>query len=229
MYPHLLPYYPYLPPFSSLCNAMIFKVPTIIVRLAVYLVFCQCFAVAANDHEVLATTNQGVVRGVSVHKDVNAYLGIPFAQPPIGSLRFMPPQPLTNTSLSESRKHTIYNATQFGPVCYQFHYRTVMGDALSETSGQSEDCLTLNIFVPKRSHSACAPTKKPMPVFVWSFGGAFGEGGGSMPMFNPTNFVAENKDIIVVTWKYDRFAISHFCSNQLMKFPQLPHNPFRVP
>jgi carboxylesterase type B len=41
-----------------------------------------------------------------------------------------------------------------------------------------------------------------MPVFVWSYGGAFGEGGGSMPLFNPTQFVAENKDIIVVTWKY---------------------------
>lgn len=189
---------------------MILKVPTAIFRLAVYLVIWQCFAAAsrhrfADDHEVLATTNQGVVRGISVHKDVNAYLGIPFAQPPIGSLRFMPPQPLTNASLSESGKH-IYNATKFGPVCYQFHYRTVMGDALAETSGQSEDCLTLNIFVPKRSHSACSPRKKPLPVFVWSFGGAFGEGGGSMPMFNPTNFVAENKDIIVVTWKYDRFA-----------------------
>lgn len=198
---------------------MMFRVPTIIFRLAVYLVFWQCFAAAsrhrfAKDHEVLATTIQGVVRGISVHKDVNAFLGIPFARPPIGSLRFMPPQPLTDASLSEPGKHIIYNATKFGPVCYQFHYRTVMGDALSETSGQSEDCLTLNIFVPKRSHSACAPRKKPMPVFVWSFGGAFGEGGGSMPMFNPTNFVAENKDIIVVTWKYDRLAISHFCGNK---------------
>jgi carboxylesterase type B len=73
-----------------------------------------------------------------------------------------------------------------------------MGGALVETNGQSEDCLTLNVFVPKTK--SCRGGKG-LPVFVWSFGGAFGEGGGSMRLFNPTFFVAENQDIIVVTWK----------------------------
>ena len=57
----------------------------------------------------------------------------------------------------------------------------------------------MNVFVPRQAPSK---QRKLMPVFVWSYGGAFGEGGGSMPLFNPTQFVAENKDIIVVTWKY---------------------------
>ncbi len=109
----------------------------------------------------------------------------------------MPPRSLEGAELVSNGP--VRNATEFGPVCYQFHHRTVMGDVLMETSGQSEDCLTLNVFVP-RPH-ACSENRKPLPVFVWSFGGAFGEGGGSMPLFDPTNFVAENQDIIVVTWK----------------------------
>ncbi|KAJ6786102.1 hypothetical protein PWT90_10597 [Aphanocladium album] len=145
---------------------------------------------------IIATTRQGLVRGTSVHPRVNAFLGIPFALPPVGSLRFIPPQPLKDTA-SCTGNATARDATRFGPVCHQFHYRTVMGDALVETSGQSEDCLTLNVFVPKT-----AVRRKRLAVFVWSFGGAFGEGGGSMPLFDPTGFVAESQDIIVVTWNY---------------------------
>lgn len=146
---------------------------------------------------IIATTRQGLLRGTSVHDRVNAFLGVPFASPPVGPLRFMPPQPLKD--IAPTRNATMRDATKFGPVCHQFHYRTVMGDALVETNGQSEDCLTLNIFVPKTKPGDrhC----RRLPVFVWSFGGAFGEGGGSMAFFDPTNFVAESQDIIVVTWK----------------------------
>ncbi|KAJ3494921.1 hypothetical protein NLG97_g3763 [Lecanicillium saksenae] len=146
----------------------------------------------------IATTRQGLVRGSSVHDRVNAFLGIPFALPPVGTLRFMPPQPLEE--IESTGNASVRDATKFGPVCHQFHYRTVMGDALVETSGQSEDCLTLNVFVPKTE--ASSKHCRRLPVFVWSFGGAFGEGGGSMPLFDPTGFVAESQDIIVVTWNY---------------------------
>jgi carboxylesterase type B len=143
-------------------------------------------------HSRTVTTREGSVRGIQVHKAVDAFLGVPYAQPPVASLRFEPPRlPLKRTG--------VFNATIFGPVCHQFHYKTILGDAIVETSGQSEDCLSLNVFVPRQAPSK---QRKLMPVFVWSYGGAFGEGGGSMPLFNPTQFVAENKDIIVVTWKY---------------------------
>lgn len=149
-----------------------------------------------NPNGMIATTNQGPVRGIRAHREVDAFLGIPYAQPPVGKLRFEPPQPHGNRSLTGNG--TVFNATRFGPVCYQFHYKTVLGDTLLETSGQSEDCLTLNIFAPR---SKSGGRKGQLPVFVWSYGGAFGEGGGSMPLFNPTKFVVENQDIIVVTWK----------------------------
>lgn len=167
--------------------------------------FSTLLAIASTDTSVksgaledpIASTRQGLVRGARVHDRVNAFRGIPFAEAPVGSLRFMPPKPLEGAGLVSDGP--LRNATEFGPVCYQFHYRTVMGDVLIETNGQSEDCLTLNVFFPRPS--ACHRGRKPLPVFVWSFGGAFGEGGGSMPLFDPTSFVAENQDIIVVTWK----------------------------
>ena len=144
--------------------------------------------------DIIARTNRGLVRGTKVHEDVNAFLGIPYAQPPIGHLRFRPAAPLQALHRDDNR--TI-NATTFGPVCYQFHYKTVLGDSLLPTTTEAEDCLTLNVFVPRHFHrKRCG-----LPVYVWSFGGAFSEGGGSVPLFNPARFVAENRDIIVVTWK----------------------------
>ncbi|OAA52748.1 carboxylesterase family protein [Beauveria brongniartii RCEF 3172] len=155
----------------------------------------------------IASTRQGLVQGTRVHSRVNAFRGIPFAKAPLASLRFMPPQPLDGQALV--RDGPVRDATEFGPVCLQFHYRSVMGDALIETSGQSEDCLTLNIFVP--SSVACSAGPKPLlPVFVWSFGGAFGEGGASMPLFDPTNFVAENQDIIVAHKKPGSYRLNLF-------------------
>lgn len=147
-------------------------------------------------NRLIATTHQGHIHGLQVHEKVNAFLGVPYALPPVGPLRFEAPQPLMNYSSHGQPK--MLNATRFGPVCHQFHYRSIMGDSIVETSGQSEDCLTLNVFVP---HQVNCCSRTPLPVFVWSFGGAFGEGGGSAPLFNPTKFVVENKDIIVVTWK----------------------------
>ncbi|KID64795.1 carboxylesterase family protein, partial [Metarhizium hybridum] len=123
---------------------------------------------------LIANTRQGPVRGIEVQNT----------------------PPLNRVSDGHSN---VLNATKFGPVCHQFHYRTILGDSLVETSGQSEDCLTLNVFVPRH---AFRRKNGLLPVFVWSYGGAFGEGGASMPLFNPTQFVAENKDVIVVTWNY---------------------------
>jgi carboxylesterase type B len=61
--------------------------------------------------DIIAHTNQNIVYGTQVHESVNAFLGIPYAQPPLGSLRFRPPQPLK--SLSQNEK-TILNAISFG-------------------------------------------------------------------------------------------------------------------
>ncbi|GAB1314696.1 hypothetical protein MFIFM68171_04906 [Madurella fahalii] len=154
----------------------------------------------------VAYTAQTTYKGIKINAAVDGYLGVPYAEPPIGQLRFAPPQPVRR-----NQSRSVVRASAFGPVCHQFHYKTVFGGNLLETSGQSEDCLTLNIFVPRRRYG-----KKLLPVFVWSYGGAFGEGGGSVPLFNPTGFVENNKDIIVVTWNY-RLSI--------FGFPAAPNRP----
>ncbi|KAF4331850.1 carboxylesterase family [Fusarium beomiforme] len=142
-----------------------------------------------------ARTKQGTFAGIQLNNEVDAFLGVPYAEPPVGPLRFLPPQPVKGSKLVN--KPDVYNATQFSPVCYQFNYRSVLGDATLPRTEESEDCLTLNVFVPRKA--ACG---RLLPVFIWSFGGAFAEGGGSIPLYNPMNFVAESKDIIVVTWNY---------------------------
>ncbi|KAL2129923.1 hypothetical protein VTI74DRAFT_7140 [Chaetomium olivicolor] len=169
---------------------------TTLKEIAIFIAFLFPFRGTA---QPVAHAKQTTYKGIRINSAVDGYLGIPYAEPPVGQLRFSPPQPVR-----QNPSRSLVRATAFGPVCHQFHYKTVLGDNLLETSGQSEDCLTLNIFV---SHQRCRT--KLLPVYVWSYGGAFGEGGGSVPLFDPTGFVENNKDIIVVTWNY-RLSIFGF-------------------
>lgn len=149
----------------------------------------------------IVRTKQGPIRGSQVRDGVNAFLGIPYAEPPVGPLRFQPPQPLKS-----SHRETL-NATRFGFACHQFAYRGIFSGPIAPSVPQSENCLTLNIHVPKRPRCE----RKKLPVYIWSYGGGFGEGSGSAPLYNPTDFVAENKDIIMVSWKYEFPFIIHLC------------------
>lgn len=159
---------------------------------------------APPDRSIIANTKQGPIRGTEVHDSVNAFLGIPYAEPPVGPLRFQPPQPLGRTHGQP------LNATSFGPACHQFRYRGIFSGPIGPGVPESEDCLTLNVFVPRRPHGH----RRKLPVYIWSYGGGFSEGSGSAPLYNPTDFVAENKDIIVVTWKYD-FLPLHYLSMRI--------------
>ncbi|XP_040580708.1 neuroligin-1 [Lepeophtheirus salmonis] len=131
----------------------------------------------------IISTRQGLVRGyVSVLKhprlpDVEAFIGLPYAAPPIGYKRFMPP------SNPESRPpNSIYDATQFKPVCPQllpnlsdemralrymslgrFEYLKVLTPYLQN---QSEDCLYLNIYKPKRDGARFQTESLPVVVFI---------------------------------------------------------------
>lgn len=108
---------------------------------------------------------QGTVTGFSPIEGVEAFLGVPFAQPPVGELRFKPPQAFTS-SFYEERS---INATKFGPLCYQFHRTTPLNaENLAEMSSQSEDCLNLNIWRP--AGTSC---DDDLPVMIWIYGGAF--------------------------------------------------------
>ncbi|CAH1790554.1 unnamed protein product, partial [Owenia fusiformis] len=88
------------------------------------------------------------------------FLGIPYADPPIGDLRFRPPRALT-TTWNETQ-----NATEYGKVCIQdpTTYQTQGGSV----DNMSEDCLTLNIWAPGNGSNS-----QPKAVMVWIHGGGY--------------------------------------------------------
>jgi para-nitrobenzyl esterase len=124
------------------------------------------------------TTDRGVVVG-DARDGVREFLGIPFAAPPVGALRWRPPAPAAPWTAPR-------DATHHGFACPQpdkgFHRDT------------SEDCLTLNVWVPEGA------TGK-LPVLVWIHGGAFFQGSGGDDLYDGTR-LAKGAHAIVVTVNY---------------------------
>lgn len=128
-----------------------------------------------------ATTLQGPVQGV-LQDGVQRFLGIPFAQPPVGALRWRPPQ----TPASHSAPLL---ATHFGPHCPQTEIYSGFN-----TPSTSEDCLYLNVFAPQ---GAAAGSK--LPVMFWIFGGGFV--GGEADDYDGSKLATQGH-VIVVTINY---------------------------
>ncbi|KAF6797614.1 carboxylesterase family protein [Colletotrichum sojae] len=106
--------------------------------------------------------------------DQDFFLGIPYAQPPVDSLRFRVPQSL-NTTWEGTR-----NATEYSPQCFGYGSDTwVLGNYVSE------DCLTINVVRP---HGVSPDAK--LPVAVWIHGGGLTNGGSSDPRYN-VSFIVE--------------------------------------
>jgi para-nitrobenzyl esterase len=101
------------------------------------------------------STTDGPVKGF-ITNGVNTFLGIPYAAPPVGDLRWMPPQP--------PEKHGLLDATQFAPSCEVTEQQSFGGPERT-----SEDCLYLNVFTTGSKGAA-------KPVIVWLYGGGNVEG-----------------------------------------------------
>jgi para-nitrobenzyl esterase len=125
------------------------------------------------------TLPQGAIRCTSV-EDETICRGIPYAAPPVGTLRFRPPEP-------SPRWQSVRNATRFGPACVQ-------AKTAYDPAQGSEDCLYLNVYRPRSDHSAGA-----LPVIVWLHGGGFINGSGNA--FNGS-YLAKTARAIVVTVNY---------------------------
>jgi len=139
------------------------------------------------------TTTSGVVHGSSID-GVHSFLGIPFAAPPVGPLRFLPPKPPAPWT-------TPRQAIAYGPDCAQ------LGATGSLTASSSEDCLYVNVWTP------AAPVTKA-PVYLWIYGGGFVSGSGANTLYNGSNLVvAENA--IVVTFNYRLGALGFLAHPEL--------------
>jgi len=127
----------------------------------------------------------GIRQGV-----VDAYLGVPYAAPPVGRYRWRAPQPAPYWL-------GVRHATRFAASCWQIMTPHGVGPWTHEYMPQgrtSEDCLYLNIWTP------AADVRHRLPVLVWIPGGGFVAGSGSVAVYNGAHLAARN--IVVVTINY---------------------------
>lgn len=160
------------------------------------------------EDDTIVTTKNGKIRGTRLPVlggVVSAFLGVPYAQPPLGSLRFKKPQHL-------SKWPGVWNATRYANSCYQNTDQSFPGFQGSEmwnpNTALSEDCLYLNVWVP-------TPKPRNASVMVWIYGGGFQTGTASLNVYDG-KFLARVERVIVVSMNYRVGALG---------FLALPGNP----
>ncbi len=170
--------------------------------LVLMITMLSSMAVYSQNHgfAVQATIENGVIEGLyDTRSGLQTYLGIPFAKPPVGDLRWKAPQPLDNWAGIKMTK-------QFGPRPVQ---AVVFGDMNSRSNGISEDCLYLNVWSPaKRNESG-------LPVLMYFYGGGFVAGDGSEPRYDGASMA--KKGIVVVLVNYRLGLFGFFAHPELSK------------
>jgi len=140
-----------------------------------------------------AKISSGQLRGTVTSDGVAVFKNIPFAQPPIGDLRWREPLPAKSWT-------AVRDASAFGPACSQSGH-------LNSTS--SEDCLQLNVWTPTW------PMKSEAPVLVWFHGGGNTAGSGVEPLFNGESFARHG--VVFVTSNYRLGVFGFFAYPELTK------------
>ncbi|QLW74388.1 carboxylesterase family protein [Citrobacter freundii] len=168
--------------------------------LAVGFTFICCAGLAQAAGPEVSVTD-GRILG-SEHQGVDAFKGIPFAAPPVGALRWQPPQPVTAWQGVRPAKH-------YGKDCLQEPFP---GDAAPLGVGFSEDCLTLNVWRP-------ANASGKLPVMVWIYGGGFVNGGSSPAVYAGDTFARQGVVFVSFNYRVGRFGF--------FAHPALANDPLR--
>lgn len=140
---------------------------------------------------------QGQLSGTTgKNPEVRVYKGIPFAAPPVGDLRWKPPQPAATWQ-------GVREAKEYGSACWQTQYP---GNSIYQAKlpPLSEDCLTLNVWTAAKS------AKDKLPVMVWIHGGGFTRGSGTSAGYDGESFA--HKGVVLVTINY-RLGIFGFMAH----------------
>ncbi len=126
----------------------------------------------------------GVVEGMTLPDGIRVFKGIPFAEPPIGELRWKPPQPLKPWD-------GVKKTQAFGPSPTQNPALAVM---MNVPGNFGEDCLYLNVWTPAKD------VGERLPVMVWIYGGGFAMGSTATPLYDGTRL--SQKGVVVVSVGY---------------------------
>jgi para-nitrobenzyl esterase len=148
-------------------------------------------------------TANGVVAGTE-DNGLRVFKGIPFAQPPVGDLRWKPPQPPRDWE-------GVRRADKFGPRAMQL---AIFGDMRFRSAGVSEDCLYLNVWTPAKSDG------ERLPVLVYFYGGGFVAGDGSEYRYDGASMA--RKGIVAVTVNY-RLGLFGFLAHPELTKESLHH------
>nr|XP_034963156.1 cholinesterase-like [Zootoca vivipara] len=147
---------------------------------------------SASEDDTVVVTSSGPIRGKRLPAgsgSVTAYLGIPYAEPPIGKLRFQKPVPHQPWS-------QVLEATTFGNSCLQFNNDSFPDRAIwTPNTPLSEDCLFLNIWVPHPRPVTA------VPILLWIYGGGFSMNTASADVLNG-GLLAATENVIVASMNF---------------------------
>ena len=172
----------------------------IISLIYLFLALVPCSIEAAQNHVIPSVTvDSGPIIGI-IKGESTMFLGIPYARPPVGDLRWRPPQIMPSWEKP-------LDATRPGAHCPQTRHQDV----------SSEDCLTINVYLPTLK------SEEPLPVLFWIHGGAYRTGTGayysSRNINNPAELVDaklwNRQGVILVTLNYRLGALGFFAHDAL--------------
>ncbi len=147
---------------------------------------------------LIVKIGSGKVRG-TISGDLAIFKGVPYAAPPVGNLRWRPPQPVKPWT-------GVRAATAYGHDCMQLPFPN---DAAPLRTQPSEDCLYLNVWVPRNRST------KPLPVMFWIYGGGFVNGGSSPAPYDGSHFA--EKGVVFVSFNYRLGRFGFFAFPALLK------------
>ncbi|XP_048397708.1 cholinesterase-like isoform X1 [Stegostoma tigrinum] len=162
--------------------------------VSLFLLTLELLSGTPSEEELVVTTTRGKVKGIPINVlsgTVTAFLGIPYAEPPIAELRFKKPEPRRPWS-------GLWIANKYPNTCYQYINISSSGYSWEEmwnpNTKLSEDCLYVNVWVP-------SPRPNNVAVMVWIFGGGFASGTSSLAVYDG-RYLSYVENVIVVSMNY---------------------------
>ncbi len=168
------------------------RAATLLATLCLAMGCAMSHPAAAGEGPVLHT-RAGALQGTR-QEGVDAFLGIPYALPPVGDRRWRAP-------VAAGRWRGVRDATRFSASCYQSVPRSwgPFTDEFVQVGAVSEDCLTLNVWTPSRRAAR-------LPVLAWIHGGGFGSGSGSIPIYDGARLAAQGAVVVSINYRVGAFG-----------------------